>query len=68
MFFFYYFNLIFGFKLVILIYFFFVDGEIKLTYLLTYLLTFKPKLKKLKKIHPEKVSYISGNGTFQFQD
>ena len=35
MFFFFYFNLIFGYKLVILIYFFFVHGEIKLTYLLT---------------------------------
>ena len=29
---FFYFNLIFGYKLVILIYFFFVDAEIKLTY------------------------------------
>ena len=37
--FFFYFNLIFEYKLVILIYFFFVNGEIKLTYLLTYLLT-----------------------------
>ena len=29
---FFYFNLIFGYKLVILIYFFFVDAKIKLTY------------------------------------
>ena len=26
--------------------------------------TFKPKLKKIKKIHLEKLSYISANGTF----
>ena len=31
----FYFNLIFGNKIVILIYFFFLHGEIKLTYLLT---------------------------------
>ena len=37
--FFFYFNLIFEYKLVILFYFFFVYGEIKLTYLLTYLLS-----------------------------
>ena len=36
MFFFFYFNLIFGYKLVILIYFYFVHSEIKLTYLLKY--------------------------------
>ena len=34
--FFFYFNLIFGYKPVILIYFFFVHGEIKHTYLLTF--------------------------------
>ena len=39
---FFYFNLIFGYKLVILIYFFFVHGEIKLTYLMT-----QNKLKEL---------------------
>ena len=38
--FFFYFNLIFEYKLVILIYFFFVNDEIKLTYLLTYLLAY----------------------------
>ena len=32
----FYFNQIFGFKLVILHYFFFVHGEINLTYLLTF--------------------------------
>ena len=37
--FYYFFNLIFGFKLVILIHFFFVNGKIKLTYLLTYLVS-----------------------------
>ena len=26
--------------------------------------TFKPKHVKIKKNHPEKISYISGNGTF----
>ena len=26
--------------------------------------TFKPKPKKIKNIHPQKISYISGNGTF----
>ena len=26
--------------------------------------TFKPKLKKIKSVHPEKISYISGNETF----
>ena len=26
--------------------------------------TFQPKLEKIKKIHPEKIPYISGNGTF----
>ena len=31
----FYFSLIFGYKLVILVYFFFVHGKIKLTYLLT---------------------------------
>ena len=34
---FFYFNLIFRYKLIILIYFFFAHDEIKLTYLLTYL-------------------------------
>ena len=33
------FNLIFGYKLIILYYVFFVDGEIKLTYLLTFNVT-----------------------------
>ena len=37
MFFFFNFNLLFGYKLVILIYFFFVNGEIKLTYLHKYM-------------------------------
>ena len=30
--------------------------------------TFKPKRKKIKKRHPRKISYISGNGNFQLQD
>ena len=36
----------------------------KLLFNTKFLPTFKPKLKTIKKIHPEKISYISGNGTF----